>query len=301
MARIEQFPAPPRPARRPLTRRQIRWRDRYGPWAVVTGASSGIGRALALQLAEAGLHTILVARRRDALDALAAEIAREHGVEARVVPADLATPAGLDAVEGACRDLDVGLYVGAAGFGTSGRFRDSDPARECEMLDLNCRALLLHGLHFGRRFEARGRGGLVLMASLLGFQGAPFAAHYAATKAYVQTLAEGLRVEFGPSGIDVLASAPGPVHTGFAATAGLTMGVAMRPETIARETLAALGRRTTVLPGALTKLLNLSLLPLPRAGRARIMGRVMAGMTKRHDGQDTHDHPIRDRATARPA
>ena len=108
------------------------------------------------------------------------------------------------------RDLDVGLLVAAAGFGTSGPFLDSDLTQELEMLDVNCRALLSQSLHFGRRFAERGRGGLILLASLVGFQGAPFSANYAATKAYVQSLAEALHVELALRGVDVLASAPGP-------------------------------------------------------------------------------------------
>ncbi len=180
------------------TRRAQRLHARYGPWAVVTGASSGIGREMALQLAGAGLNVVLVARDRDALDALASEIEARHGVEARVTAADLATRSGVGATEEASQHLDVGLLVAAAGFGTSGRFLDAEGEQECEMLDVNCRAVLLQSLHFGRRFAQQGRGGMVLMGSLVGFQGVPRAAHYAATKAYVQSLAEALHVELAP-------------------------------------------------------------------------------------------------------
>lgn len=260
--------------------------EKYGPWAVVTGASSGIGRACADQLAEAGLNLVLVARNREILDILADNYTTHRRVVARVVAADLSVPAGVEAVFAACEDIDVGMLVAAAGFGTSGPFLRGNPAQESEMLDVNCRALMLLSLRFAQRFVARGRGGLVLMASLVGFQGTPYAAHYAATKAYVQTLAEGLRIELAGAGVDVLASAPGPVESSFAARADLRMSVALQPHTVARATLAALGRRTTVLPGALTKGLTWSLAPLPRSLRARIMGRVMAGMTK-HQYDDT--------------
>jgi short-subunit dehydrogenase len=108
----------------------------------------------------------------------------------------------------------------------------------------------------------------------------PFAAHYAATKAYVQTLAEALNEELGGYGIDVLAAAPGPTHSGFAARAGQRMGKALEPEDIAQPILDALGRRTTILPGFLSKLMTYSLVPLPRWARVRIMGRVMYSMTK---------------------
>lgn len=271
-------------------------RESYVPWAVVTGASSGIGQAIASELAGEGLNLVLVAR-GETLGALADTLKAGHGIAVRVLTADLSDPAQVDAVSADCADLDIGLLVAAAGFGTSGPFLRADPVQECAMLDLNCRALMLQAHHFGRRFAARGRGGIVLMASLVGFQGTPFAAHYAATKAYVQTLAEGLRVELAGSGVDVLASAPGPVRTGFAARADMRMGAALSPRTVARATLAALGRRTTVLPGALTKVLACSLAPLPRPLRARIMGRVMAGMTKHQHEQNTSEA----RTEAKPA
>ena len=252
---------------------------RYGPWAVVTGASSGIGRAIAREIASAGLNLVLVARREPELAALAAQLAAEFPVQSRAVAADLANPEGVDAVTRATADLEVGLFVGAAGFGTSGSFLASDLSDETAMLDVNCRAVLLLSHHFGRRFVAMRRGGLVLFGSLVGFQGAPQAAHYAATKAYVQTLAEGLHVELGRQGVDVLVSAPGPVHSGFAARARMTMAAAENPETVAQATLVALGRKMTVTPGALSKLLTWSLMTAPRVVRTRIMGRIMRGMT----------------------
>ena len=266
------------------TRQQERWRTRYGPWAVVTGASSGIGRACAVQLAEAGLNVVLVARSRAVLDQIAAEVTARHGIEARVIAVDLAGEAGRDAVMAGTADLDVGLLVAAAGFGSSGPFLESNLEWDEAMLAVNCGAVLVLVRHFGRRFASRGRGGLVLMSSLVGFQGVPLAAHYAATKAYVQTLAEALHVELGPLGVDVLASAPGPVHSGFAARADMRMGVALQPVDVAQATLAALGHTTTVAPGLLSKVLLGALVPLPRWARTRVMGQVMRGMTTHEEG-----------------
>lgn len=256
-----------------------RFRDRYGPWAVVTGASDGIGRAMAKELAAAGVNLVLVARRVDVLATLGQELAAAHGVETAVVAVDLAPSAGVGELLARTADLDVGLLVAAAGFGTAGRFLDNDLAVELDMLDVNCRAVAALGYHFGRRFVARKRGGLVFLSSLVAFQGAPRAAHYAATKAYVQTLAEGLRAELAPFGVAVVAAAPGPVQSGFAARAGLRMNQAADPRTIARGTLAALGRRGTVRPGGLAKLLGWSLATLPRWARVRVMSSIMGGMT----------------------
>lgn len=265
-------------------RRQHEFRARYGPWAVVTGASSGIGREIALSLAEAGLSLVLVARSQDVLEQTAADMAARHGIETRVVATDLALETGVEAVETATSDLDVGLLVAAAGFGTSGPFLDSSLEKELEMLTVNCRAPLAMTLHFGRRFAERGHGGVVLMSSIVGFQGTPNAAHYAATKAYVQTLAEALHAELTLLGVDVLASAPGPTDSGFATRAGMRMSQALKPVDVAQPTLDALGHGPTVLPGMLSKLLAYSLAPLPRWARVRIMGRVMGGMTRHRRG-----------------
>lgn len=264
-----------------LTTRATRGlRARYGDWAVVTGASDGIGRAFARALARAGFHLVLVARRGPVLDVLATELADAHQIQTRVLPADLATADGVRAVIDGTRTLDVGVLVAAAGFGTSGRFIDGALDEDLAMIDVNCRAVAALAHHFGRRFAERKRGALILMSSLLAFQGVPRAANYAATKAYVQSLAEGLRGELRPLGVDVIASAPGPIASGFAQRAAMTMSMSGRTDAVAEETLHALGHSDTVRPGLLSKLLELSLSILPRWGRVRVLARVMAGMTK---------------------
>lgn len=256
-------------------------RDRYGPAALVTGASDGIGRAFAHELAEAGFDLILVARREAVLAELAEELRSRHGIDARVAAADLSDAEQVRRVGRDSVGLEIGLFVAAAGFGTSGPFVDGDTEAELNMLDVNCRALAQMTQIFARRFVARGRGGIVLMSSLLAFQGVPRAANYGATKAYVQTLAEGLHAELKSQGVDVLASAPGPVMTSFAQRAVMRMTSGATPEEVAADTLKALGRRATVRPGLLAKVLESALKPLPRFGRVFMMGRIMAGMTAR--------------------
>lgn len=267
-----------------LSRKQERFRAKYGPWAVVTGASSGIGRALAVELAAGGLNVVLVARGQPVLDALASELTAAHGIECRALALDLSAESAAESLDAATRDLDVGLLVASAGFGTSGPFLDGPLEPEVEMLHVNCRALMSLAWRFGRRLAARGRGGMVLLSSIVGFQGMPHAAHYAATKAYVQALGEALAVELAARGVDVLAAAPGPTASGFADRAGMKMGAALQPSALARPILGALGRRSTVLPGLLSKVLVYSLVLLPRWARVRIMGRVMRGMTRHQSG-----------------
>jgi len=135
--------------------------------------------------------------------------------------------------------------------------------------------------HFGRRFAAQRRGGIVLMSSLVGFKGVPHAANYAATKAYVQSLAKALHHELKPHGVAVLACAPGPIHSGFAARAGIKLGMAQKPAAVASATLAALGKRSIVRPGWLSKTLEWLLKPLPRWGRVRMMGVIMGNIANR--------------------
>jgi uncharacterized protein len=267
-------------ANKNLNRQQQRLLNRYGTWAVVTGASSGMGREIAIKLAEAGFNLVLVARRQNILEQMKADFSVRYGVDIQKICADLGLKTGVETVARQTTDLDVGLLIAAAGFGTSGSFLDADLEAELDMLDVNCRAVVAMSLHFASRFAQQRRGGIVMFSSIVGFQGTPYAAHYAATKAYIQTLAEALYVELAPLGVDVLAAAPGPTRSGFADRAQMQMGAALNPEDLAMPILNALGRSPTILPGFLSKLLVYSLFPLPRWARVQIMGRVMKGMTK---------------------
>ncbi len=257
--------------------------NRLGSWAVVTGASDGIGQAFAEQLAAKGMNIVLVARRQELLNQLASKLRQTHVIDVRIVASDLSLPQGNAVLFDATKDIDISMLVAAAGFGTSGEFLEQAPEDEIQMLQVNCQAVLEQAWHFGNRLKTRGGGGMVLFGSLLGFQGAPLSANYAATKAYIQTLAEGLRIEMQTHGVDVISCAPGPVNTGFAQRADMRMSQATTPEVVARVTLAALGHRGTVRPGFLSKFLGWSLSTLPRFMRTRIMGMIMQGMTAHQD------------------
>lgn len=250
----------------------------WGPWAVITGASSGIGHAFAWHLAELGLNLVLLGRRREALEGLALRLQQEHGIKTRVVASDLSSPQGNLPLFEATQDLDVGLLVAAAGYGSSGRFLTQGLVEEMEMVDVNCKAVLEQAWYYGHCFKARGGGAMILFGSVLGFQGVPLSANYAATKAYVQSLAEALRWEWRLFGIDVLACAPGPVRTGFSKRANMRMQVAIEPDVVAREGLMALGIQATVRPGWVSKVLGWSLAMAPRSLRVYIMGGVMRSM-----------------------
>ena len=197
-----------------------------------------------------------------------------------MIAADLGRAEDVERIMGATADLDVGLFVGAAGFGGSGDLVDANLEHELSMIDVNCRALLRMTYGYAQRLADRGRGGIILLSSVVAFQGVPRAANYAATKAYVQSLAEGLGHELGPRGVHVLASAPGPVESGFGARADMKLDGGLSPAIVARDTLDALGRSRIARPGLRTKFLLGSLTLLPRWLRVRIVGLVMYGMTK---------------------
>lgn len=206
------------------TKLQTEFKKHYGPWAVVTGASSGIGREFALELASLGLDLVLVARNEDSLDTLARDLADEYGTESLVVSLDLAEPSATERLVELTRQLDVGLLVASAGFGMAGLFVEQERERHSQMVDLNCRALMEQTHSFAKRMKTREQSGMILLSSIVGFQGMPYSANYAATKAYVQVLAESLKVELASDGIEVLAVAPGPVATKFGETAGMELG-----------------------------------------------------------------------------
>ncbi len=253
--------------------------DRYGPWALVTGASDGIGRAFASDLANRGLNLILVARRAGILSEFARDLRLRSNIECEVRALDLGDSKALLDLCKEMSDRPIGLLVAAAGFGTSGAFLQTSTMDELDQIDVNCRAVMALCKTCAPGMAQRGRGGMVLLSSIVAFQGVPRASNYAATKAYVQTLAEGLAHELSVQGIDVLACAPGPVSSGFADRAGMRLGATVSTSIVAQETLHALGKRSLVRPGFLSKLLGYSLMTAPRSLRVRIMTQIMSGMT----------------------
>ena len=180
------------------------FRGRYGPWALVAGASMGIGAALSHEAARRGLDVVLLARGREQLEATAAEIAERHGVQVRTIAADLASPDIGEVVAGATSDLEVGLVVYNAAVGPNSRFVEGDLDLHLLSIDVNCRTPVVLCHHFGRRMVERGRGGIVMISSMGGTQGAVNFGTYNAGKAFEWILAETLWTELGDHGVDVL-------------------------------------------------------------------------------------------------
>ena len=251
-------------------------RKRYGPWALVTGASSGIGREIALALGAQGFGVVLSGRNHDRLQELADLIG-----ESVVVAADITTDSGMKALLAETAVRDIGLVVLNAGEGTFGLFGEIPLDDELRMLRLNCEIPLRLAHTFKHQLSQRSRSGVVFLSSIVAWQGVGGQAHYSATKGYIQNLAEGLAVEWKPYGIDVLSSAPGPVATRFADRAGMEIRKSDDARLVAHDTLSGLGRKTTVIPGRLGKVLSYSLASAPRSLRVRIMSQVAKGMKPR--------------------
>lgn len=232
----------------------------YGPWALITGASSGIGAEFAEQLAAAGINLAITARSRDVLLRQAERLRRSYGIEAQVITADLATEAGLSTVIKETSELDIGLLVNNAGREDSGPFLGLPIEDALVTLDLNARAPLRLAHHFALKMKRRGSGGIVFLSSIVAFQGVRYVANYAATKAYDLVLAESLAAELEPDGIDVLAVAPGFTRSNLSPAADFR-GVPitpMSPKKVVRQALKKLGRTRLVVPGAVNKFLFFS-------------------------------------------
>jgi len=255
---------------------------KYGTWAVVTGANDGLGKQFAMQLAEIGFNLVLVARRKNLLDDLSERLNATYKVDCISIDLDLSANDAVASLYEKTSHLDIGLIVAAAGFGTSANLIEADIKVEKQLIDLNCRCLMEMSHVYGKKFTVQKKGGMILISSLLGFHGAFGTANYAASKAYVQALGEGLYFELRKHNVDVLTVAPGPINTGFAEAAGMNFMLALKPEEVAKESLASLGRQITLLPGFLTKFLYLSLfILLFRNLKVMVMGMVMKTMIKK--------------------
>ncbi|MFO7567595.1 MAG: SDR family NAD(P)-dependent oxidoreductase [Enhygromyxa sp.] len=246
--------------------------DHYGPWALIAGASEGIGEAFAQALARRGMKLILLARREDKLRATAAAIARGHGVEVETLACDLGDPELATRVRAAVGAREVGLLIYNAAYSRVGGFFEQSLEDKLRALDVNCRGPLILSHVLGEAMLARGRGGIVLMGSLAGEQGSPRLATYAASKAFDRVLAESLWGELRGRGVDVLACVAGATRTpGFEAVASTAKGPVMEPAAVVEAALAQLGREPSMIPGLGNRLGALVLKRLPNRLRIRVM------------------------------
>jgi short-subunit dehydrogenase len=257
---------------------------RYGPWALVAGASAGLGAEFAAQLAAKGLNLVLIARRKEVLDELATTLMRDHAIEVRTIQLDLGSDDIATVVTAATGDLEIGLIVYNAATVITGPYFEITLQDHLREIAVNCRGPLTLTYMLGQRTLERRRGGMVLMSSLSSFQGSALIADYAATKAYSRILGEGLWEELRTQGIDVITCSPSAISTpAYLASAssrpGRIAGATMTPREVAAETLAALGKQPVVIPGWGNRLANVLMQRIfPRKMAIGLMGRVMRSM-----------------------
>src|ERR1035437_8054845 len=201
-----------------------KYREKYGEWALVTGASAGIGLEFARALAREGMSIVLTARREDRLNALAAELKEKYHVDTRVVAVDLALADGADRLADAVADLPIAFLVNNAGFGYAGRFDKLAIDRLRAMVVVNCVVPVVLTSRILPGMVKRGRGAVIIVGSVAGYQPLPLHAVYSATKGFDLLFGEGLWGELRGTGIDALVIEPGSTKTEFQAVAGESVG-----------------------------------------------------------------------------
>ncbi len=253
--------------------------QRYGPVAVVTGASSGIGQSFARLLAAEGFDLLLCARRGDRLAALAGELRSAQGVSVQLVEADLSVASGIEKLIQASGGQEVGLLVSNAGFGLKGGFTEHGREQLLRMVQLNCIAPMLLAHHFVPRMRHREHAGILLTGSVEGLMGFPNSSVYAATKAFVKNLGESLWGELEADNIDTLVLAPGSTDTEAidlqrvdrSKLAGL-----MSPDEVAKIGLDNLANGPMIIAGEENTQLFEGLAAMPRRDALRMMAQTMS-------------------------
>jgi short-subunit dehydrogenase len=250
--------------------------ERYGPWGVVLGASEGLGAAYAHQLARRGLNVVVAARRAEPLAAVAAALRDEHGVDARSVAVDLASPDLVARLRGVTDGLDVGLLIhnGTADF--IGPFVDEGYDHAQQQVAVNVLSVLAVCDHYGRPMVARGRGGVILMSSGAGVAGTAGLAVYSATKSFQLTLAQALHEEWSGDGVDVLGVVGPAIDTpnfrrSFDHDPDSLPHPPLPPDVVAGEVVEALGHTMELMPGEVNHAGYDMLSAMPRVDQARAL------------------------------
>jgi short-subunit dehydrogenase len=261
--------------------RTTRFKETYGPYALVAGGSYGLGAAFAEAIARRGLNVVLLARQEDRLKATAARLKDAYGVDVVAIATDVGD---YDSVKERLNELKlpIGLLVYDAAYAPIGRFEDVSEEQLLRATEVNVRAPLLLTKFLSAPMIARGRGGIVLMSSLAGSQGSPNIAAYAATKSFNAILAEGLWNELKPRGVDVLACMAGAILTpGYQEAEGVKSAPGtMKAKDVAEQTLNALGKGPVVVPGAVNKMARFVLMRLlSRRTAIAIMSKNTGGLS----------------------
>jgi short-subunit dehydrogenase len=256
----------------------------YGSWAIVAGASEGIGATYAEALAAHGLNLVLVARRAELLQSLASELSTKYKVDTRIIALDLAALDAVEQIAENTKDVEVGLLVYNAAFSAIGPLLERPVEDHIKEINTNTYTPLKLIYLFAGQMLARGRGGIVLMSSLSAFQGSAYISTYAATKAFNIVLAEGLWEEWRERGVDVLVCISGAVKTpNYVASEPQQTGglgdMTIDPDQVVWEALNALGKGPYVIPGRMNRISSFIIRHLlPRKTAVKFMGRILKRM-----------------------
>jgi short-subunit dehydrogenase len=258
-----------------------KYREKYGEWALVTGASAGIGLEFARALAREGMSIVLTARREDRLNALAAELKEKYHVNTRVVAVDLAANDGVDRLADAVADLEIAFLVNNAGFGYAGRFDKLATDRLRSMVVVNCVVPVVLTSRIIPGMVKRGRGAVIIVGSVAGRQPLPLHAVYSATKGFDLLFGEGLWGELRGTGVDALVIEPGPTKTEFQSVAGESVGDdhGEPAENVVRVALDALGKHPSVISGWFNWVRANAVRLVPRSTATIIAKKVIEGQT----------------------
>jgi short-subunit dehydrogenase len=253
-------------------------KEQFGPWALVTGASSGLGLEFARQLARSGFKLVLAARRIDLLENLGKHLQREYGIDYRTLGIDLSEPDFIKTIEAATHDLDIGLVISNAGTGKPGAFLNHSHDHLRRIMRLNAASHLDLTYHFGQRLAKRGKGGVLLISAMGATHGLPYMASDAASKSFVASLGAGLHLEFKKLGLNITSVLIGPTDTPIIDTFGLDIAkMPVKPMTVERtvaEALAAFkANRPTWLTGRMNRLMDKL---VPDSLKRRILGNMLS-------------------------
>ncbi len=258
--------------------------QRYGNWAIVAGASEGLGAEYARELAARGLNLILIARREELLQSLAAELSERYKIRAKPLALDLSSPDAAERIVQHTMDLDIGLLIYDAAFSTAGPFLEQHMDDHLREIHTNIYSPLKLVYLLGQRMLGRGYGGIILMSSLSAFQGSAYISTYAATKAFNIVLAESLWEEWRMNGVDVLVCISGAIKTpnydsSQPAKTGGVGDMTMNATDVVREALDALGKQPYVIPGRMNRIASFVMRHLlPRKAAIKFMGRTLREM-----------------------
>jgi len=240
-------------------------KEKYGDWALVTGASSGVGKAMALEIASFGINVVIAARRDEELNRVKKQLQAKYDVEVIIVVVDFSLEDACLKLMQACENIEIGLLVNNVGYALTGNFLDNSIEEELALINVNIKTPILLSHHFAGSMKERKKGGIIFLSSIMSFAGAASWAIYNASKSQNLVFSEGLSEELAPYNIDVIALTPGAIQTGFSKRSNTKMlAGSLLPSEVAHSGLSLLGKKCTYTDGVLNKLISFATRLFPR-------------------------------------